>query len=157
LPRIPYPWGGGFQITKFMVLELIAALLIIAIYVPLTRRITASHSPKGGWWNGFEMLLTFIRDFVAKPSLRAPDHGDEHHDEHGQARAHGPNTRGHPNSPRDPDGGVFLYAPSLWPFFFFFLFSNLLGMFPFMVSQTASPVVTGVLAVFSFILSHGAA
>src|SRR5262249_13835186 len=51
-----------FQLTKFMVLELIAAVLIIAIYVPLARKIRNGGLPKGRFWNFFEVLLTFIRD-----------------------------------------------------------------------------------------------
>ena len=37
LPAVPLPWGGSFQVTKFMVLELIAAGLILLIYIPLAR------------------------------------------------------------------------------------------------------------------------
>src|SRR5437870_5664074 len=39
LPAIPLPFGYEFQITKFMVLEVIAALLVIAVYVPLAQRL----------------------------------------------------------------------------------------------------------------------
>jgi F-type H+-transporting ATPase subunit a len=52
-----------------MVLELIAALLVIAVYVPLARRIQSGEPPRGAWDNFFEALLTFVRDQVAKPSL----------------------------------------------------------------------------------------
>ena len=62
------------QITKFMVLELIAAVLIILIYVPLARRIREGGLPKGRFWNFFEALLTFIRDEVARPNLDKPKH-----------------------------------------------------------------------------------
>lgn len=57
------------QITRFMILELIAAAVILAIYVPLAQRIRTGGLPKGRWWNGFESLLTFIRDEVAEPNL----------------------------------------------------------------------------------------
>jgi F-type H+-transporting ATPase subunit a len=36
--------------------------------VPLARHQTG-ELPKGRWWNGFETLLTFIRDDVAEPNL----------------------------------------------------------------------------------------
>jgi F-type H+-transporting ATPase subunit a len=59
----------GVQITKFMVLELIAALLVAIIYVPLAQRLRDGRPPRGAWDNGFESLLTFVRDWIAKPSL----------------------------------------------------------------------------------------
>src|SRR5262245_48136989 len=69
LPRIPLPGGGHFQITKFMVLEVIAAVLIVAIFIPLARRARSGEPPTGFFWNTFESLLTFIRERVAKPSI----------------------------------------------------------------------------------------
>ncbi|HEY7159244.1 MAG TPA: F0F1 ATP synthase subunit A, partial [Gemmataceae bacterium] len=62
-----------FQITKFMILELVAAVLIILIYVPLARRSRDGNLPQGRWWNAFESLLTFIRNEVAKPNLGERD------------------------------------------------------------------------------------
>jgi F-type H+-transporting ATPase subunit a len=63
----------GFQITKFMVLELIAAVLMIVIFIPLCRRARSGSPPRGPWWNAFESLLTFIRDDVAKPAIGEHD------------------------------------------------------------------------------------
>jgi F-type H+-transporting ATPase subunit a len=56
-----------------MILELVAAALILLIFIPLARRARNGELPKGGWWNAFESLLTFIREEVAKPNL------GEHH------------------------------------------------------------------------------
>jgi F-type H+-transporting ATPase subunit a len=120
LPKI-----GSFQITKFMILELIAAALILLIYLPLARRSRNGELPKGGWWNAFESLLTFVRNEIARPNL------GEH----------------------DADK----YVPYLWTLFLFLLFCNLLGMFPFMGSPTASIWMTGALACISFVMIHGAA
>jgi F-type H+-transporting ATPase subunit a len=66
---IPLPKIGPLQITKFMLLELIVAFLLIAIFIPLCRRVQNGELPHGPWWNAFESLLTFIRDQVAKPNL----------------------------------------------------------------------------------------
>jgi F-type H+-transporting ATPase subunit a len=67
----------GFQlpffITKFMVLELIAAGLILAIFLPLAKRAQTGEPPRGPLWNAFESLLTFIRDKVAKPCIGEHD------------------------------------------------------------------------------------
>lgn len=68
MPKIPLP-GYDLQLTKFMVLELIAAVIILAIFIPLARRIRSGELPKGAYWNGFEGLLTFVRDEVAEPQL----------------------------------------------------------------------------------------
>ncbi len=61
--------GYTFQITKFMVLEVVAALLILLIYVPIARRARDGRLPKGGWWNAFEAMLTFVRDNIVKPTF----------------------------------------------------------------------------------------
>ena len=59
----------GFQITKFMVLQLLAAGVILAIFIPIARRAQDGSPPRGIFWNFFESFLTFIRDQVAKPSI----------------------------------------------------------------------------------------
>jgi F-type H+-transporting ATPase subunit a len=59
----------GLQLTKFMLLELLVAGLIIAIFVPLCRKASTGQLPKGAWWNAFESLLTFVRDKIARPNL----------------------------------------------------------------------------------------
>jgi F-type H+-transporting ATPase subunit a len=126
--EIPLPelnlFGYHFQITKFMVLELIAAILAIVIFVPLCRKAAKGDLPKGPFWNAFESLLTFIRNDVARPNI------GEH----------------------DADQ----YVPFLWTLFIYVLFMNLLGMFPFLGSPTASIWVTAGLAICSFIMFHAA-
>jgi F-type H+-transporting ATPase subunit a len=116
---------GEFQLTKFMILELIAAGLIAAIYIPLARRARSGDPVRGPWDNAFETLLTFIRNEVALPNL-----GEHDADRH---------------------------VPFLWTLFLFILFCNLLGMFPFMGSPTASIYVTGALALVTFLTINGAA
>src|SRR5262245_17949874 len=54
---------GGFRVvTKFMLLEVLAAVLVAAIYIPLARRVRTGEPPRGPWANAFEVLLTFIRE-----------------------------------------------------------------------------------------------
>jgi len=112
-----------FFLTKFMVLEVLAAVLLIGFYVPLARRARDGKPVKGPFWNALEVMLTFIRDKVAKPCI------GEH----------------------DADR----FVPFLWTLFLFILVCNLLGMFPFMGSPTASISVTGALALCAFLLIHG--
>lgn len=68
-PTISLTRIGPLQLTKYMVLELIAAALVLAIYIPLARRMSSGAPPRGAWDNAFESLLTFIREDVAKPNL----------------------------------------------------------------------------------------
>ena len=68
LPSIHIPIiNYELQITRFMILELMAVAIILAIYIPLARRIQTGGLPKGRWWNAFESLLTFVRDDVVEP------------------------------------------------------------------------------------------
>lgn len=64
---------SGFNVpmslSKFIVLELIAAGLIMAIFIPLSRRMASGNPPKGRWDNCFESLLTFIRERVVRPNI----------------------------------------------------------------------------------------
>jgi F-type H+-transporting ATPase subunit a len=117
-----------FRFTKFMLFELIAALILVGIYVwpgRLAQRAQTGELPKGPFWNAFEGLLTFIRDQVAKPYI------GEH----------------------DADR----YVPFLWTVFLFILVCNLLGMVPFFSSPTAEFPVTLGLAVVAFFAIHGSA
>jgi len=72
---IPLPhftiFGYHFQITKFMVLSLLAAALVAVIYIPIARRAKDGGPPSGYFWNCFEVILTFLRDQVAKPCIGA--------------------------------------------------------------------------------------
>jgi F-type H+-transporting ATPase subunit a len=72
LPHLPgHGEGSTFPIgiSKFAILELVAALLILAIFIPLCRRLSRGQPPRGAWDNAFEGILVFIRNDVAKPNL----------------------------------------------------------------------------------------
>src|SRR5205823_13401540 len=73
--HLPYIEIGHFRIglSKFVILEIIAALLVAAIYIPLGQSIRAGHVPRGTFANFFEVFLTFIRDQVAKPGVGEHD------------------------------------------------------------------------------------
>ena len=153
-------YGQFRRITKYMLLELIAAGLVAAIYIPLARRMQSGQTPRGAWDNSFEVLLTFVRDQIARPALTPPeDHGHGHGHAHEAAPAEGAHHEAHhapaahahaaPESDR--------YVPFLWTLFLFILFNNLLGMFPFGGSATASVYVTGALALIVFFAIHGSA
>ncbi|MGA2065174.1 MAG: F0F1 ATP synthase subunit A [Thermoguttaceae bacterium] len=68
LPRV-----FGFQLTRFMVLELVAGAIMLMIFIPLGRRIRSGAAPRGLFWNLFEAVLMFIRDEVARPTIGRHD------------------------------------------------------------------------------------
>ena len=69
IPQPPPIFSYQFTITKFMILELVVAVLMLAIFVPLAWRISGGRPPRGRLWNLFEMMLVFIRDEVARPAI----------------------------------------------------------------------------------------
>ena len=62
-----------FKVTKFMAIELMVALVLIAVFVPLAQKIRTGAAPKGKLWNLLEVLLVYIRDQVARPSIGKHD------------------------------------------------------------------------------------
>jgi F-type H+-transporting ATPase subunit a len=157
LPLVGWFEIAGYKVpTKYMWLLLISASLCVGIYTGLAKRVQDGSPPKGPFWHFFESLLTFIRNEVAKPNF--PEHA--HHGEHGKEEhghdahaaqghdAHAPAPHAHPADK---------YVPFLWTLFIFILFTNLLGMFPFLGSATANVFVTGGLALIVFVVLHGAA
>ena len=63
------PQIAGFQITHFMLMELIAAVLLVLILVPVVRHIARTPYSRGWFMNMFEAMLLFIRDDVARPAI----------------------------------------------------------------------------------------
>lgn len=161
-PLFPY----GF--TKFMLLELVAAVLIVLLVVPVVRRLRSGQPPRGLLANAVEGLLLFIRDEVARPAIPDDHHDHGHHgvDDHGAHRDLTPHDQA-----RDTTGGAYAapgpdldpnqrvhradhYLPLLWTLFLFILMCNLIGMLPFSASPTASIAVTATLSLVTFVVIH---
>lgn len=151
---IPQPFGtlkgfyakeSGFCISKFMVIELVIAALLVLIFTRLAPKAASGKAPKGYFWNLFEATLVFIRDGIARPAIDSHDsHDDSHHKPDDQPQEHA--GIGHIHGRElDHDGDKFL--PILWTLFFFILFCNLFGMLPWLGSPTGSFSVTLALAV----------
>ena len=137
---VTLPNIGGFQITKFMVLQVVAAVLVFIIFRGLAKRIQGGQPATGRFWNFWEAIALFIRDEVVRPTIGDhhhdhDDHGDGHHHEHTA-------TSGHPADQ---------YLPFIWGCFFYILICNLLGAIPWLGSATGNLNVTGVLAVCAFV------
>lgn len=119
------PIHGTVGISKLMLMEAIAAVLCLLVFLPLAARArrSAPSVPHGRFYNFFEVILVFLRNTVARPAIG--DHDADH------------------------------FIPYLWTVFFFVLFNNLIGMVPFGGAATSSIEVTGALAFCTFLAVHG--
>jgi len=79
---IPQPFGelrnfyepqSGLCISKFMILEVVIALLLWAVFSWLGRQVGDGARPKGRLWNLLESFVVFIRDEVARPAIGKHD------------------------------------------------------------------------------------
>lgn len=61
-------------LTKYILMELITAGLLFALFIPLARRIASGEPLRGRFGNALEFLLLFIRDQVARPSIGEHDY-----------------------------------------------------------------------------------
>jgi F-type H+-transporting ATPase subunit a len=59
----------GFQLTRFMVMEVVASVLLVMVIVPVVRHISRTAYSRGWFMNMFEAMLLFIRDDVARPAI----------------------------------------------------------------------------------------
>ena len=141
---IPQPFGtleslyakkSGFAISKYMILELVIAAVMLLLFSKLAKRLSGGERPQGRFVNLFEAFLVFIRDQIARPAIDDPP-GHGHDDGQGN---HAPAHRGDQ------------FVPMLWTLFFFVLGCNLLGMVPWAGSPTASFSVTLALAAATFV------
>jgi F-type H+-transporting ATPase subunit a len=77
---IPQPFAGKlpfeFKLTKFMVIELIVAILIFVFFVGLARALKGGAIPRGRFRNMLEAMLLYFRDNVARPCIGHHD-GDK--------------------------------------------------------------------------------
>jgi F-type H+-transporting ATPase subunit a len=163
---IPQPFGtldslyekkAGFCISKYMVLELVLAGLMLLLFTRLAKRLRSGEPPRGAFANLFEAMILFVRDQIARPAIDSHDHGhDDHaghdHGGHGHDGHHGEPALAHAGGGHSAlaaahevhDGDRFV--PLLLTLFFFVLGCNLLGMVPWAGSPTASFSVTLALA-----------
>lgn len=116
-------WALDLSITRHYVFGLLAALLVLAVFLPVARRyqrgVGRTTPPRGVWQNLAEVLIVFVRDEIARPNLGAK--ADK-------------------------------FLPYLLTAFFFILFCNLLGLVPDLGAATSNLAVTGVLAMFTFVI-----
>jgi F-type H+-transporting ATPase subunit a len=76
---IPQPFAElpiGFKLSKFMVIELIVAILIFVFFVTLARALKGGAIARGRFRNMLEAMLLYFRDSVARPCIGHHD-GDK--------------------------------------------------------------------------------
>lgn len=61
------------RLTKFMVLEVVAAVIIAVLFIRVANRISKGGPPRGRLWNMLEGLLIYIRDQIARPAIGKHD------------------------------------------------------------------------------------
>lgn len=157
---IPQPFGtldslyekkSGFCISKYMILELLLAGIMLLVFTRLAKRLRSGEAPKGAFANLFEAMIFFVRDQVARPAIDSHDHGHGDHGDHGHSdHGHGAVALAGVGGPtvavhREVHEGD-RFVPLLLTLFFFVLGCNLLGMVPWAGSPTASFSVTLALA-----------
>ena len=60
--------------AKFILLQLIAATILLCVFLPFAKKVATGQPPKGRLWNFLEFLLIFIRDQVARPGIGDHDY-----------------------------------------------------------------------------------
>ncbi len=167
---IPQPFGSldslfekksGFCISKYMLLELLLAGILLLLFTRLAKPLRTGEPAKGAFANLFEAMILFVRDQIARPAIDSHDHGHGHGDHDGQGHAdhahvdHGHGDHGHAVLAGAGGPAVAVhrevhdgdrFVPLLLTLFFFVLGCNLLGMVPWAGSPTASFSVTLALA-----------
>lgn len=83
---IPQPFGqlrnlyepeAGFCISKFLVIEVAVALVLLVLFGRLAKRLATGEPPRGALANLLEIFLVYIRDRIARPAIGAHD-GDKY-------------------------------------------------------------------------------
>ena len=69
VPNLTFLPKGYGKTSKFMFLELIAALILCGLFIWLAKKMKKSDRPKGRSWNLLETFVVFIRDDIAKPTI----------------------------------------------------------------------------------------
>lgn len=77
-PMVPVPENDflgsiTFQPTKFVVVELFAAIIVAALFIVLGRKIRSGKPVKGRFWNMLEAGVLYVRNEIARPSIGSKD------------------------------------------------------------------------------------
>ncbi|WP_417847893.1 F0F1 ATP synthase subunit A [Thalassoglobus sp.] len=152
--HIELPEIMGFQITKYMVLQVFAAVLVFLVFRGLANHAKSGNPVTGYFWNFWEMLVLRIRDDVVRPVIGDPHHHDKHEHAHDETATYITDSVGDRAHEGEIGHPADKYLPFLLSCFFYILFCNLLGAFPWFGAATANINVTGALAFTAFIATY---
>jgi F-type H+-transporting ATPase subunit a len=68
-----YDKESGFAISRFMILELLAAAIVAFIFIRVAKKISTGEAPQGKTWNFFEAMLVFVRDEIGVSAMGKHD------------------------------------------------------------------------------------
>ncbi len=83
---IPQPFGqlrnlyepeSGFCISKFLVIEVAVAVVLLFVFARQAKRVAAGEPPRGPLANLLEIFLVYVRDKIARPAIGEHD-GDKY-------------------------------------------------------------------------------
>jgi F-type H+-transporting ATPase subunit a len=73
VPRNAYEKESGFLVTKFLVLEVALALILLTAFIWLARKVRGGNVPGGKLGTMLEGVLSFIREKIAIPAIGEHD------------------------------------------------------------------------------------
>lgn len=71
--RNAYEKQSGFAISRYMIIEVVVALIILLLFTWLASRIKNGGAPKGKVWNLLESFLTFIKTEIVEKGIDPHD------------------------------------------------------------------------------------
>ena len=64
---------SGFGITRYMVIEVVVAVIVLLLFKWLAGRISTGKAPKGKLWNFLESFVVFVREKIVIPAMGEHD------------------------------------------------------------------------------------
>jgi F-type H+-transporting ATPase subunit a len=71
--RNAYEVQSGFGISRYMLIEIAVAIIVLLLFRWLAGRISTGQAPKGKMWNLLESFVTFVRNNVVVPAMGEHD------------------------------------------------------------------------------------
>ena len=75
--RSLYAVESGFGISKYMILEVVLATVLLVVFSRLASKLRSGERPTGWFANLFEAIILFVRDQIARPSIDSHEHDDD--------------------------------------------------------------------------------
>jgi len=72
-PRNAYEAESGFCLSRYMIIELVVAILALAMFGWLAKKVATGQAPKGKAWNALESMVKWVRSDVAVPAMGEHD------------------------------------------------------------------------------------